>query len=166
MSGAHRGSGSAVIRASTSHLGWGRRSFCVNDAGANEESVIDWSRGRASGKPCYIDKGRKRLARTNEEQRSLSQFLWKRRFMTPTTGLISKRQNRCGGEGLHSRPAHAGLGSRQLSAPGATDAEILQAYPSLRPSDLAAAYDYADAHRSEIEAAVRRNEEDENGADA
>jgi uncharacterized protein (DUF433 family) len=58
------------------------------------------------------------------------------------------------------------LGGRQLSGLGAADAEILQAYPSLRPSDLTAAWDYADLHRDEIKAAIRRNEEeDEQGVE-
>ena len=34
----------------------------------------------------------------NEEQHSFPEFLTKRRFVTPTTGLIFKQPNRCGGD--------------------------------------------------------------------
>ncbi len=81
--------------------------------------------------------------------------------MTPTTGPISRRAERCGGDACIRDlriPVWAVVNYRRL---GAADPEILQAYPSLRPSDLTAAFDYADAHRDEIEAAIRRNEEEE-----
>jgi uncharacterized protein (DUF433 family) len=81
--------------------------------------------------------------------------------VTPTTDLISKRLDRCGGDACIRDlriPVWAVVNYQRL---GATDAEILQAYPSRRPSDLAVAYDYAHAHRPEIEAAIRRNEEEE-----
>ena len=85
--------------------------------------------------------------------------------MAPTTGLISKRPDRCGGDACIRDlriPVWAVVNYHRL---GAADAEILQAYPSLRSSDLAAAYDYADTHRDEIEAAIRRNEEGEEGVE-
>jgi uncharacterized protein (DUF433 family) len=85
--------------------------------------------------------------------------------MTPTTNLISKKPDRCGGEACIRDlriPVWAVINYQRL---GAADAEILQAYPSLRSSDLAAAYDYADAHPDEIEAAIRRNEEEEEGVE-
>ena len=74
-----------------------------------------------------------------------------------------KQPDRCGGEACIRDlriPVWAVINYQRL---GAADAEILQAYPSLRRSDLAAAYDYADAHADEIEAAIRRNEEEEEG---
>jgi uncharacterized protein (DUF433 family) len=83
--------------------------------------------------------------------------------MSPTTDLISKRPDRCGGDACIRDlriPVWAVVNYRRL---GATDVEVLQAYPSLRPSDLTAALDYADAHPDEIEAAIRRNEEEEEG---
>ncbi len=85
--------------------------------------------------------------------------------MTPTTGLISRRPDRCGGDACIRDlriPFWAVVNYRRL---GAADAEILQAYPSLRPSDLRAAFVYADAHRDEIEAAIRRNEEEDEGVE-
>jgi hypothetical protein len=52
-----------------------------------------------------------------------------------------------------TRPWIASASKKQRSRPGGGG--------GLRPSDLAAAYDYADAHRDEIEAAIRRNEKEE-----
>jgi len=44
---------------------------------------------------------------------------------------------------------------RQL---GATDADLLRAYPTLRAEDLVNAWAYARAHRAEIEAQIAENE--------
>jgi uncharacterized protein (DUF433 family) len=46
---------------------------------------------------------------------------------------------------------------------GATDEDILRAYPSLTPADLEAAFAYAATHAEEIETAIRENEEGEEG---
>lgn len=43
---------------------------------------------------------------------------------------------------------------------GATDADLLQAYPSLRAADLANAWAYVCAHLLEIETAINENEVD------
>ena len=85
--------------------------------------------------------------------------------MTPTTSLISKRPDRCGGDACIRDlriPVWAVVNYRRL---GAADPEILKAYPSLRPSDLKAAFDYADSHRDEIDAAIRESEEEEEGVE-
>jgi uncharacterized protein (DUF433 family) len=85
--------------------------------------------------------------------------------MIPTTGLISKQPDRCGGDACIRDlriPVWAVVNYRRL---GAADAEILRAYPSLRSSDLAAAFEYADAHPHEIEAAILRNEEGAEGVE-
>lgn len=42
---------------------------------------------------------------------------------------------------------------------GGSDAALLTDYPSLTPADLAAAWEYADAHPKEIDDAIRENEE-------
>lgn len=47
---------------------------------------------------------------------------------------------------------------------GWTDQEILAQYPTLRPSDLANAWAYVSTHPSEIDSAIRDNDED--GAEA
>ncbi len=84
--------------------------------------------------------------------------------MTPTrTGSISKQDDRCGGEACIRDlriPVWAMVNYRRL---GASDAEILRAYPSLRPGDLEAAWEHAVAHPDEIEQAIQRNEEGEEG---
>ena len=43
---------------------------------------------------------------------------------------------------------------------GATDGDLLRAYPSLRASDLVNVWAYALAHPAEIEAAITENEAD------
>lgn len=42
---------------------------------------------------------------------------------------------------------------------GMSDGELLQSYPGLNASDLAAAWDYFAAHAQEVEAQMRRHEE-------
>ena len=44
---------------------------------------------------------------------------------------------------------------------GANDAELLQNYPSLRPEDLTAAWDYYKQYRSEIDLAIATQNEDD-----
>jgi uncharacterized protein (DUF433 family) len=46
---------------------------------------------------------------------------------------------------------------------GATEADILIAYPSLKPGDLDAAWKYAAAHGKEIECAISENEAGKEG---
>jgi uncharacterized protein (DUF433 family) len=80
-----------------------------------------------------------------------------------TTSWVSKKSDRCGGEACVRDlriPVWAVVNYRRL---GASDPEILQAYPSLRPADLEAAWDYAAAHPDEIDQAIRRNEQGEEG---
>jgi uncharacterized protein (DUF433 family) len=50
---------------------------------------------------------------------------------------------------------------RQLGA--CSDAEILEAYPTLEQADLVAAWEYAALHPEEIDQAIRENEEGEEG---
>jgi len=56
------------------------------------------------------------------------------------------------------------MGARQLSFLGASDAEIQNAYPSLTPADLEAAWEYAAANAEEIDVAIRENEAGEEGS--
>lgn len=44
---------------------------------------------------------------------------------------------------------------------GANDAELLQNYPSLRPEDLTAVWDYYKQYRSEIDLAIATQNEDD-----
>jgi uncharacterized protein (DUF433 family) len=52
-------------------------------------------------------------------------------------------------------PVWALVRARQL---GATEAEVLRSYPSLRAEDLVHAWAYYEAHRDEIERQIRENE--------
>ena len=46
----------------------------------------------------------------------------------------------------------------QMRRQGATDADILYSYPSLRADDLSSAWAYVRLHREEIEQAIHENE--------
>jgi uncharacterized protein (DUF433 family) len=83
--------------------------------------------------------------------------------MITAESWISKRPDRSGGDACvrDTRiPVWVVVNSRRL---GATDSEILTAYPSLTPSDLQAAFKYATANRQEIDQAIRDNEAGEAG---
>lgn len=80
-----------------------------------------------------------------------------------TISKVSKKEDRCGGEACIRDlriPVWAVVNYRRL---GATDEEILRAYPSLQMPDLEAAWEYAAAHEEEIDEAIRRNEEADKG---
>ncbi len=65
----------------------------------------------------------------------------------------------CGGEAIIVRtriPVWVLVQARKL---GSSEAAILDAYPTLRAEDLANAWAYYRAHREEIEAQIRENEE-------
>ncbi len=79
--------------------------------------------------------------------------------MTMTASWISKKPDRCGGDACIREtriPVWVLVNYRRL---GASDADILQAYPDLTPADLEAAGEYAAANRQEIDSAIRENEE-------
>jgi uncharacterized protein (DUF433 family) len=83
--------------------------------------------------------------------------------MPAEASWVSKRNDRCGGEACLRDlriPVWAVINYRRL---GASDEDILRAYPSLRPADLEVAWEYAAAHGDEIEQAISRNEEGEEG---
>jgi uncharacterized protein (DUF433 family) len=83
--------------------------------------------------------------------------------MTTTASWISKKPDRCGGDACIREtriPVWVLVDYRRL---GATDADILRAYPSLSPADLQAAWEYAAANAEEIDRAIRENDEGEEG---
>jgi uncharacterized protein (DUF433 family) len=85
------------------------------------------------------------------------------KVMTTPTSWISKKLDRCGGDACIRDiriPVWSVVNYRRL---GATDEVILEAYPSLTPADLEAAFAYAAAHPEEIDTAIRENEEGEEG---
>jgi uncharacterized protein (DUF433 family) len=83
--------------------------------------------------------------------------------MTTSASWISKKPDRCGGDACIRDiriPVWSIVNYRRL---GATDEVILEAYPSLTPADLEAAFAYAAAHPEEIDTAIRENEEGDEG---
>jgi len=83
--------------------------------------------------------------------------------MSSTTSWVSKKTDRCGGEACIRDlriPVWAVVNYRRL---GASDEDILRAYPSLRAADLQAAWEYAAEHVDEIDLAIRRNEDGDEG---
>ena len=72
---------------------------------------------------------------------------------------IESRSEVSGGEPCIVRtriPVWVLVRTRQL---GASEAELLRSYPTLRAEDLANAWAYFRAHRDEIEQQIRENEE-------
>ena len=83
--------------------------------------------------------------------------------MPAITERITKTAGVCGGDACirnHRIPVWVLIGYRRL---GMTDAQILQAYPSLERADLEAAWQYAAANPEEIERAIQENEDGEVG---
>jgi uncharacterized protein (DUF433 family) len=85
-----------------------------------------------------------------------------RRFMQEILNTwpgIEKTSGVVGGEACIVRtriPVWALENYRRL---GWNEATILENYPSLRAADLVNAWGYIDAHKEEIDAAIRKNEE-------
>ena len=83
--------------------------------------------------------------------------------MPTTTDHIIKTPGVCGGDACirgHRIPVWVLVNYRRQ---GGTDADLLRAYPSLVPADLAAAWEYVAANPEEIDRAIRENEEGEEG---
>lgn len=72
---------------------------------------------------------------------------------------IEKTPGVCGGDACIADtriPVWTLVNYRRL---GATDADILDDYPTIRAKDLVNAWAYAEGNQEEIEAAIRENEE-------
>jgi uncharacterized protein (DUF433 family) len=85
------------------------------------------------------------------------------KVMTTPTSWISKRPDFQGGDACIRDgriPVWCIVNYRRL---GASDEVIFEAYPTLTPADLEAAFTYAASHVEEIETAIRENEEGEEG---
>jgi len=83
--------------------------------------------------------------------------------MPTTTDRITKTPGLCGGDACirgHRIPVWVLVGYRRL---GKSDADLLRDYPSLTPTDLEAAWEYAAANSEEINRAIWENEEGEEG---
>ena len=64
----------------------------------------------------------------------------------------------CGGEACIVRTRIPVWVLEQARRLGASEAELLRSYPSLRAEDLANAWAYVRSHREEIEEQIRQNE--------
>jgi uncharacterized protein (DUF433 family) len=83
--------------------------------------------------------------------------------MPATTERITKSPAICGGDACirgHRIPVWGLVNYRRL---GASDADILRAYPALTPRDLEAAWEYATTHADEIDRAISENERGKEG---
>jgi uncharacterized protein (DUF433 family) len=83
--------------------------------------------------------------------------------MPATTDRITKTPGVCGGDACisgHRIPVWVLVGYRRL---GKSDASLLRDYPSLTPTDLQSAWEYAAANPEEIDRAIWENEEGEEG---
>jgi uncharacterized protein (DUF433 family) len=72
---------------------------------------------------------------------------------------IEKTASVCGGAAVIARTRIPVWLLEQARRAGASDADVLRAYPTLRAEDLAHAHAYARAHREEIDQEIRENEE-------
>ena len=72
---------------------------------------------------------------------------------------IESHPDVCGGDACIVRTRIPVWVLDELRRQGASDAEILHSYPTLRAQDLANAWAYARSHREEIQRQIRENEE-------
>ena len=72
---------------------------------------------------------------------------------------IEKTPGVCGGEARIRRTRIPVWLLVEIRQGGGSDAEILVDYPLLTPADLAAAWEYYDRNRQEIEAAITRQQQ-------
>lgn len=71
---------------------------------------------------------------------------------------IGKTKYVCGGDACIASTRIPVWSLEQARRLGFSEAELLDAYPSLKPSDLIAAWDYVNKYTEEIEVAIRENE--------
>ena len=72
---------------------------------------------------------------------------------------IESNPDVCGGDPCIVRTRIPVWALASLRRQGASDAEILQAYPTLRAEDLANAWAYERGHRAEIDSQIHEQEE-------
>ena len=71
---------------------------------------------------------------------------------------IVKTPDVCGGDARVKGTRLSVWGLEEWRRLGWSDAQILDAYPQLKPEDLAAAWAYVEQHPEEIEGAIRENQ--------
>jgi uncharacterized protein (DUF433 family) len=72
---------------------------------------------------------------------------------------IEKTPGVCGGSACIAGTRIPVWGLEEARRQGATEAQLLLSYPTLRAEDLALAWAYIEAHRNEIEQEIRANAE-------
>jgi uncharacterized protein (DUF433 family) len=85
--------------------------------------------------------------------------------MPTTETRITKTPGVCGGDACvrgHRIPVWVLMSYRWQ---GLSDADLLNAYPSITSDDLRAAWEYAAENPEEIEKAIRENEDDDNATE-
>ena len=88
-------------------------------------------------------------------------LLWVARDLGDAFPGVESIPNVCGGEPCIARSRLPIWLLEQARRLGTTEAELLQAYPTLHAQDLANAWNYVRAHLAEIDRQIRENELDE-----
>ena len=104
-----------------------------------------------------LEKVRELLAELTPGEKAQT-LQWLVRDLTSVFPGVESSPDVAGGEACLVRtriPVWVLVQARRL---GSSEAEILQAYPSLRAEDLINAWAYYDAHKVEIEAQIAENE--------
>ena len=86
-------------------------------------------------------------------------FVKARHASTPAGEAVQRTPGVCGGESCIGRTRIAVWMLEEAKRLGVSEAELLQDYPSLRASDLAAAWSYVAKHPAEIDRCIRANHE-------
>ncbi len=76
----------------------------------------------------------------------------------PAASWVEKTPGLCGGDARVRRTRITVWGLVAYRQQGVSDAELLQGFPGLTPADLAAAWEYYEHHKREIDEAIARNE--------
>lgn len=74
---------------------------------------------------------------------------------------IEKSEDVCGGDARIRRTRYTVHGLVEWKRMGLSDERILEHHPDLTPADLQVTWRYYEAHREEIEQALRAEEEEE-----
>jgi uncharacterized protein (DUF433 family) len=76
-----------------------------------------------------------------------------------TRSGVQRTSGVCGGEPCIRNTRHTVAGLVQWRNLGLSDDEILEQHPDLTTADLAAAWEYYDKHPTEIDGAIRNDED-------
>src|ERR687888_241955 len=99
-----------------------------------------------------------RLLSTMTRAEKAQMLQWVARDIGDAFPGIESRPDVCGGEPCIVRTRIPVWLLEQARRLGASEADLLRAYPTLRAEDLVNAWAYARAHRDEIEQQIRENE--------